>query len=73
MSLTASERIKSLAGVPFFFSVKGETLTTIESSFITETKPSGIIYFKRNISSLSQLKELTSQINKSHSTALSRH
>lgn len=62
MSLTTLQRIKATAGVPFFFSVKGEELSQVEHQFLTKTAPSGIIYFKRNISSLSQLTTLTTEI-----------
>lgn len=64
MSLTTTQRIKAIAGVPFFFSIKGEELSPVERQFLKKTTPSGIIYFRRNISSLSQLTTLTTEIKK---------
>ncbi len=63
MSATRLERIKQVAAAPLFFSLSSEDLTIDEQKLLRKTAPSGMIYFKRNISEINQLSELVNSVS----------
>ncbi len=58
------QRIKEAAGIPFIFSVEGNSLTSLEIKFIRESNPSGFIFFRRNVENCESLQSLISSIKK---------
>lgn len=52
------EKIKKIAGMPFFLSVSSTVLRENEKKFLKEINPTGLIYFKRNVETCDSLKSL---------------
>lgn len=61
------KRIKKAAGMPFFFSLTGTSATKAELAFLSETMPSGIIFFKRNIENCDSLRSLIDTLKRTES------